>query len=89
MSSISGVRGRAPEALALFMFLKGKIQHLINIPAPNLFKLTSRKRDIYERKYMKRGMMTLTQYYTVQYSDFNTANSNIVPVKVLRSHLQS
>ena len=56
----SGVRGRAPEALALFMFFEGKIQHLINIPAPNLLKLTSRKRDIHERKYVKWGMMTLT-----------------------------
>ena len=89
MSSSSGLRGRAPEALALFMFLKGKIQHLINIPAPNLFKLTSRKRDIHERNYVKRGMMTLTQYYTVHYSDFNTANPNIVLVKVLKSHQQS
>ena len=60
-SSPSGVWGRAPEALALSMFLEGKIQHLINIPAPNLFKLTSRKRDIHERKYVKWGMMTLTQ----------------------------
>ena len=51
MSSPSGVRGRAPEALALFMFLEGKIQHLINIPAPNLLKLTSRKRGI---AYMKK-----------------------------------
>ena len=51
MSSPSGVRGRAPEASALFMFLEGKIQRLINIPAPNLLKLTSRKRDIHERKY--------------------------------------
>ena len=65
MSSPSGVRGRAPEALAVFMFLEGKIQHLINIPALNLLKLTSRKRDIRERKYMKWGMMTLTQYYTI------------------------
>ena len=55
VSSPSGVRGRAPEALALFMFLNGKIQHLINIPAPNLLKLTSRKRDILERNYVKRG----------------------------------
>ena len=51
----SGVRGRAPEALALFMFLEDKIQHLINIPAPNLLKLTNRKRDIHERKYVKGG----------------------------------
>ena len=65
MSSPSGVRGEAPEALALFMFLESKIQHLINIPAPNLLKLTSRKRDIHERKYVKWGMMTLTQYYTI------------------------
>ena len=65
MSSPSGVRGSAPEALALFMFLEGKIQHLINIPAPNVLKLTSRKRDIHERKYVERGMMTLTQYYTI------------------------
>ena len=50
----SWVRGGAPEAVALFMFLEGKIQHLINIPAPNLLKLTSRKRDIHERKYVKR-----------------------------------
>ena len=64
MSSTSGVRGRAPEALALFMFLEGKI-HLINLQAPNLLKLTSRKRDIHERKYVKWGMMTLTQYYTI------------------------
>ena len=61
---LSGVRGRVPEALALFMFLEGKIQHLINIPAPNLLKLTSRKRDIHERKYVMWGMMTCTQYYT-------------------------
>ena len=61
----SEVRGGAPEALALFVFLQGKIQHLINIPAPNLLKLTSRKRDIHKRKYMKWGMMTLTQYYTI------------------------
>ena len=53
LSSPSVVRGGAPEALALFMFLEGKIQHLINIPAPNLLKLTSRKRDIHERKYVK------------------------------------
>ena len=46
MSSPSGVRGKAVEALALFMFLEGKMQHLINIPAPNLLKLTSNKRDI-------------------------------------------
>ena len=59
------VRGVAPEALALFMFLEGKIQHLINIPAPNLLKLTSRKRDVHEKKYVKWGMMTLTQYYTI------------------------
>ena len=65
MSSPSEVRGNAPEALALFMFLEGKIQHLINIPAPNLLKLTSRKRDIHERKYVKWGMMTLTEYYTM------------------------
>ena len=51
--------------LALFVFLEGKMQHLINIPAPNLYKLTSRKRDIHERRYVKWGMMTLTQYYTV------------------------
>ena len=51
----SGVRGRALEALAVFMFLEGKIQHLINIPAPNLLKLTSKKRDIHERTYMKWG----------------------------------
>ena len=57
--------GGAPEALALFMFLQGKIQHLINIPAPNWIKLTSRKRDIHERKYVKWGMMTLIQYYTI------------------------
>ena len=48
--SPSGARGKAREALALFMFLEGKMQHLINIPAPNLLKLTSRKRDIHERK---------------------------------------
>ena len=65
MSSPSGVRGSAPEVLALFMFLEGKIQHLINIPAPNLFKLTSRKRDIHERRYVELGMMTLTQSYTI------------------------
>ena len=57
--------GGAPEALAHFMFLEGKIQHFINIPAPNLLKLTSRKRDIHKRKYVKWGMMTLTQYYTI------------------------
>ena len=88
MSSPSGVWGGAPEASALFMFLEGKIQRLINIPAPNLLKLTSRKRDIHESKYVKWGMMTLTQYYTVQYNDFNTANPNILLIKVLRSHLQ-
>ena len=60
MSSPSGVRDRAPEAVALFMFLEGKLQHLINILAPSLLKLTSRKRDIRERKYVKSGMMTLT-----------------------------
>ena len=65
MSSPSGVRGGVQEALAFFMFLEGKIQHLINIQAPNFLKLTSRKRDIPERKYEKRGMMTLTQYYTI------------------------
>ena len=58
MSSPSGVQGRAPKALALLMFLKGKIQHLINIPTPNLLKLTSRKRDIHETKYVKWGVMT-------------------------------
>ena len=57
--------GGVPEASALFMYLKGKIQRLINIPAPNLLKLTRRKRDIHERKYVKWGMMTLTQYYTI------------------------
>ena len=62
MSYPSGVGGRAPEALSLFVFLEGKIQHLINIPEPNLFKLTSRIRDIHERKYVKWGMTTLTQY---------------------------
>ena len=65
MSSPSGVRGRAPEALPFFMVLEGKIQHLISIPARNLLKMTSRKRDIYERKYVKRRMTTLTQYYTI------------------------
>ena len=65
MRSPSGVWGGAAEALALFMFLEGKIQHLINFPAPNLLKLTSRKRDIHERKYVKWGMMTLTQYYAI------------------------
>ena len=49
-SSHSEVRGGDPEASAFFMFLDGKIQHLINITAPNLLKLTSRKRDIHERK---------------------------------------
>ena len=53
MRSPSGVQGRAPEVLALFMFLEGKIQHLINIPALNLLKLTNRKRDLHERKYVK------------------------------------
>ena len=66
MSSPIGVRGGAPEAIALFTFLEGKIQHLINIPAPNLLKLTSRKRDVHERKYVKWEMITLTQYYTIQ-----------------------
>ena len=65
MSSPRGVQDKAPEALALFMFLEDKMQHLINIPAPNLLKLTSRKRDMQERKCVKRGMMTLTQYYTI------------------------
>ena len=46
----SGVRGRAPKALARFMFLEGKIQHLINVPAPNLLKLTSKKRDVRKKK---------------------------------------
>ena len=46
MSSPIGVRSGAREALALFMFLEGKIQYLINISAPNLLKLTSKKRDI-------------------------------------------
>ena len=41
--------------LDIFMFLEDKIQHLINISAPNLLKLTSRKRDMHERKYVKRG----------------------------------
>ena len=41
VSSLSGICGGAPEALALFMFLKSKIQHLINIPAANLLNLTS------------------------------------------------
>ena len=50
VSSPSGVWGGAPEALAFFMFLESKIQHLINITAPNLLKLTSRKRDMHERK---------------------------------------
>ena len=50
MNSSSGVQGRAPETLALFMFFEGKIQHLINIQAPNLLKLISRKRDIHTRK---------------------------------------
>ena len=53
MSYPSEARGRALEALALFMFPEGKIQHLINIPAPNLLKLTGKKRDIHERKYVK------------------------------------
>ena len=43
----------ATEALELFMFLEGKMQHLINIPAPNLLKLTNRKRDI---PYIKQNM---------------------------------
>ena len=65
VSSPNGVWGGAPKALAIFMFLEGTIQHLINIPAPNLLKLTSRKRDIHDRKYVKWGMMTLTQYYAI------------------------
>ena len=65
LSSPSGVRGGALEALALFVFLESKIQHLIIIPAPNLLKLTSRKRDIYEKMYVKWGKMTLTHYYTI------------------------
>ena len=56
--------GQSPGSFNTFVFVEGKIQHLINIPAPNLLKLTSRKRDIHERKYVKWGMMTLTQYYT-------------------------
>ena len=68
MSSPSRVRGKALKALALALFLEDKIQHLINIPAPNLLKLTSRKRDIHERKYVKWGMMTLTQYYTISWA---------------------
>ena len=83
MSSPSGIRRGAPEALALLMFLKGKIQHLINIPAPNLLKLTSRKRDIHKRKYVKWGMMTLTQYFTIYCNDFKTAKPNILLIKVL------
>ena len=50
LSSPSEVRGKALEPLALFMFFEGKIQHLINIPAPNLLKLTSRKRDMKESR---------------------------------------
>ena len=61
----AGGFGGALLALALFMFLEGKIQHLINIPPSNLLKLTNRKRDIHERKYVKWGMMSLTQYYTI------------------------
>ena len=53
------------------------MQHLINILAPNLIKLTSRKRDIHERKCVKWGMMTDT-----------VINPNILLIKVLRSHLQ-
>ena len=49
VSSPGGIRSGALEALALFMFLEGKIQHLINIPAPNLLKLTRRIRDIHDR----------------------------------------
>ena len=83
VSSPSGVWGKAPEALALFMFLVGKIQQLMNIPAPNLLKLTNRKRNTHIRKYyVKWGMMTLTQYI-MQYSDFKTANPNILQIKVL------
>ena len=63
--SPSVVCGGAPKALALFMFLEGKIQHFIHIPAPNLLKLTSTKRDIHEKKYVKWGVMTLTQYYAI------------------------
>ena len=33
--------GQNPGALALFMFFEGKIQHLINIPAPNLLTFSS------------------------------------------------
>ena len=87
MSSPSGVRGRALEALALFMFLERKIQHLITILESNLLKLTSRKRDIHERKYVKWGVMTL--HNIIQYNDFNTANPNILLIKVFRNHLQS
>ena len=60
MSSPSEIQGRVPEALALFMSLERKILQLINIPAPNLLKLTSRKRDIHEKNITcKVGMMLI------------------------------
>ena len=65
VSSPTGVRGSAPEALILFILLEGKIQHFINISAPNVLKLTSRKFGLHEREYVKWGMMTLTQYCTI------------------------
>ena len=34
VSSPSGVRSRSPKVFALSMFVKGRIQHLINITAP-------------------------------------------------------
>ena len=84
MSSPSGVRDGAQEALALFVFLVGKIQHLINISTPNLLKWTSRK------KVRQEGDDDIdTILYNIEYNDFNTANPNILLIKVLRSHLQS
>ena len=56
--------GQSPGSFSTFYVFGGKIQHLINMTAPNLLKFTSRKRDIRERKYVQREMMTLTQYYT-------------------------
>ena len=45
--------GWSPGNFSTFCVSRCKIQHLINIPEPNLLKLTSRKRDIHERKYVK------------------------------------
>ena len=41
--------GQSPESFSTFYVSRVyKIQHLINIPAPNLLKMTSKKRDVKE-----------------------------------------